>query len=77
MIPGVKINVAYGAEQSVRHQPALYFMPDLAQAGIEFLSSFCIFHGSPATDDYRCMVRARAMAGITASSVGRSRDTEL
>jgi hypothetical protein len=33
------------AEKAMGHQTALYFMPNLAKAGIEFLSHLLFFHG--------------------------------
>jgi hypothetical protein len=45
----VDVNAGYGAEKSMGHQPALYFVPDLAKTRIEFLSVFRVFHGSLAT----------------------------
>src|SRR5208283_2702378 len=46
MIGGFNVAEPDAAEKTMRHQPALYFVPDLAKTGIEFLSAVLFFHAS-------------------------------
>jgi hypothetical protein len=44
LIHEANVRVRDGSEESMRHQSALDLVPDLAEAGIEFLSSLLVFH---------------------------------
>jgi len=44
MIHKFNVGVRNDAEKPIRHQPALYFVPNLAKTRIEFLSLLLFFH---------------------------------
>jgi hypothetical protein len=47
MIRRVNVNVRNAAIKAVWYQSALYFVPDFAQSGVEFLSQLLVVHGVP------------------------------
>lgn len=61
VIHGANVNEPDAAKETMRDKPAFYFMPNLDEPGVEFLSILIVFHRQPDYADSSARVAAKSL----------------
>src|SRR6266850_21671 len=63
------VNANHAAIETMEHQSAFYFLPNLVDSGVEFFSHVLVFHGGPSADRMRWMIRAVPLRAANHSAI--------